>query len=128
MEEIKWLIKKKNIELNLVSEEMGIIKGKIVFVNSNVLDFRELVSEEHVDYRFQFMNGNNRLIYRWDNAPHHKEIASFPFHLHAPEGVRECDKVSLIEVVDIIKALMTKRGGLNKKVLYERSPQKDRRD
>lgn len=28
LEEIKWLIKKKNIELNLVSEEMGVIKGK----------------------------------------------------------------------------------------------------
>ena len=55
-----------------------------------------------------------KMIYRWDSAPHHKEIASFPFHLHTPEGVRECDKVNLIEVVDIIKAVMTKRG-LNKK-------------
>jgi len=109
LEEIAWLIKKKNIEFNLVSEEMGIIKGKIVFVNSNVLDFRELVSAEHTDYRFQFMNGNNRLIYRWDSAPHHKEITSFPFHLHTPEGVRECEKVNLIEVFEIIKALMLKR-------------------
>ncbi|HUV80163.1 MAG TPA: DUF6516 family protein [Candidatus Bathyarchaeia archaeon] len=98
LEEIAWLIKKKNIEFNLVSEEMGIIKGKIVFVNSNVLGFRELVSAEHTDYRFQFMNGYNRLIYRWDSAPHHKEITPFPFHLHAPEGVRECEKVNLIEV------------------------------
>ena len=107
LEEIAWLIKKKNIEFNLVSEEMGIIKGKIVFVNSNVLDFRELVSAEHTDYRFQFMNGNNRLIYRWDSAPHH--ITSFPFHLHTPEGVRECEKVNLIEVFEIVKALMLKR-------------------
>jgi len=109
LEEIAWLIKKKNIEFNLVSEEMGIIKGKIVFVNSNVLDFRELVSAEHTDYRFQFMNGNNRLIYRWDSAPHHKEITSFPFHLHTPEGVRECGKVNLIEVFEIVKVLMLKR-------------------
>lgn len=108
LEEIKWLIKKKTIEFNLVSEEMGIIKGKIVFVNNNGLDFRELVSEEHTDYRFHFMNGDNRLIYRWDSAPHHKEIASFPFHLHTPEGVMECDRVNLIEVIDIIKTLMLK--------------------
>ena len=110
LDEITWLIKKKTIEFNLVSEEMGIIKGKIVFVNNHDLDFRELVSEEHTDYRFQFMNGNNRLIERWDSAPHHKEIATFPFHLHTPEGVRECDKVNLIEVIDIIKALISKRG------------------
>jgi hypothetical protein len=108
LEEIKWLIKKKTIEFNLVSEEMGIIKGKVVFVNNNTLDFRELVSEEHTDYRFHFMDGNNKLIHRWDSAPHHKEIASFPFHLHTPQGVRECDKVNLIEIIDIIKTLMLK--------------------
>ncbi len=48
------------------------------------------------------MNGNNRLIKRWDRAPHHKDIPSFPFHLHTPEGVRTCDKVNLIEAIDII--------------------------
>ena len=109
IEEIKWLIKKKNIEFSLVSEEMGIIKGKIVFVDNYSLDFRELVSAEHTDYRFHFMNGNNRLIKRWDSAPHHKEITSFPFHLHTPEGVMECDKINLIEVIDIIKAAMSKK-------------------
>ena len=114
LEEIKWLIKKKTIEFNLVSEEMGIIKGKIVFVDNYALDFRELVLEEHTDYRFHFMNGNNRLITRWDSAPHHKEITTFPFHLHTPEGVRECDKVNLIEVVDIVKALISK-GGVERK-------------
>jgi len=109
LEEIKWLIKKKTVEFNLVSEEMGIVKGKIVFVNNYALDFRELVSEEHTDYRFHFMNGNNRLIKRWDSAPHHKEITTFPFHLHTPESVLECNKVNLIEVIDIAKALMPKR-------------------
>ncbi|MGB2842575.1 MAG: DUF6516 family protein [Halobacteriota archaeon] len=109
LEGCKWIIKKKSIEFSLVSEEMGIIKGKIVFINNNSLDFRELVSAEHTDYRFHFMNGNNSLIKRWDSAPHHKEIPSFPFHLHTPEGVRECDKVNLIEVIDIIKAAMSKK-------------------
>lgn len=103
------MIKKKNIEFSLVSEEMGIIKGKIVFVDNYSLDFRELVSAEHTDYRFHFMDGNNRLIKRWDSAPHHKEITSFPFHLHTPEGVMECDKINLIEVIDIIKAAMSKK-------------------
>lgn len=110
-EEIKWLIKKKNIEFSSVSEEMGIIKGKIVFVNNYSLDFRELVSLEHTHYRFHFMNENNKLIKRWDSAPHHKEITSFPFHLHTPEGVMECGKTNLIEVIDIIKAAMAKKRG-----------------
>ena len=33
---------------------------------------------------------------------------NFPFHLHTPDGVRECDKVNLIEAIDIIKTLMLK--------------------
>ena len=114
LEVIKWLIKKKMISFNLVSEEMGIIKGKIVFVNNYALDFRELVSMGHTDYRFHFMNGTNSLIMRWDSAPHHKEITTFPFHLHTPEGVMECDKVNLIEVIDIVKALMSKSGNERK--------------
>ena len=114
LEEIKWLIKKKTVEFNLVSEEMGIVKGKIVFVNNYALDFRELVSKEHTDYRFHFMNRTNSVIMRWDSAPHHKEITTFPFHLHTPEGVMACDKVNLIEVIDIVKALMSKSGNERK--------------
>ncbi len=72
------------------------------------LDFRELVSAEHIGYRFHFMNGDNRLIKRWDSAPHHKEIASFPFHLHTPEGVIKCDKVNLIEVIGSIETALSK--------------------
>jgi hypothetical protein len=34
--------------------------------------------------------------------------------LHTPKGVRECDKVNLIEVVDIVKALISK-GGVERK-------------
>ncbi|OEU49116.1 MAG: hypothetical protein BA871_03785 [Desulfuromonadales bacterium C00003096] len=109
LEEVKWLIKKKRVEFSLVSEEMGIIKGKIVFVDNYSLDFRELVSAEHTDYRFHFMDGDNRLIKRWDSAPHHKELASFPFHLHTPEGVSKYGKVNLIEVIDLIKAAMSKQ-------------------
>jgi len=51
----------------IISEEMGIIKGKIVFVNHYVLDFRELVSDEHPDYRFHFMNG--RVVNDFHDSP-----------------------------------------------------------
>jgi hypothetical protein len=28
------------------------------------------------------MDADNRLIFRYDNAPHHPEVASFPHHKH----------------------------------------------
>lgn len=33
-------------------------------------------------YSFHWQAVNGALIRRWDNAPHHREIASFPHHLH----------------------------------------------
>ena len=33
-------------------------------------------------YSFHWQAANGTLIRRWDNAPHHREIASFPHHFH----------------------------------------------
>ena len=33
-------------------------------------------------YSFHWQQGDGTLIKRWDNAPHHPEIASFPHHVH----------------------------------------------
>ncbi len=34
------------------------------------------------------------LIIRWDNAPHHREISSFPFHMHKKDGVYESKEMN----------------------------------
>ena len=33
-------------------------------------------------YSFHWQRPDGSLIRRWDNAPHHPEIASFPHHVH----------------------------------------------
>lgn len=33
-------------------------------------------------YRHHWQDGSGRLLKRWDNAPHHPEIETFPHHLH----------------------------------------------
>ena len=68
------LIKSESVEYELVSEEMGIIRGKVTFLDGTQLDFRELVTKQTIDYRFQYMDVNNVLITRWDTAPHHREM------------------------------------------------------
>ena len=49
---IQSIIKENNIEYRVVSPEMGIIKGKLVFIDNSMLDFRELIAENEHDYRF----------------------------------------------------------------------------
>jgi len=108
LEEIRVLVRTETTEFSIISSDMGIIKGRIVFIDGSVIDFRELVSEGEANYRFHYMDKDNRLIKRWDTAPHHRELTTFPFNLHTSDGVRECRKVTLINVLDQIKGKLIK--------------------
>ena len=102
LEAIKWIIIEQSINFDFVSDEMGIITGKLVFIDKSILDFMELVSVKGVEYRFQYMNQNKELICRWDSAPHHKEVPTFPYHLHTKKGVKESKKINFIDLLDIV--------------------------
>lgn len=106
--EIRWMIRSERVNYKILSAEMGIIKGEIVFVNGSVLTFRERVSPGISKYRFYFMNANKDLIYRWDTAPHYREIRTFPYHLHHPDGVKESEPVNLIQVLESVARLVAK--------------------
>ena len=58
-------------------------------------------------YRFHWQTETGKLIKRWDNAPHHPEIATFPDHLH--DG-RENNVISFkrISGLDILTGIIEK--------------------
>jgi|GEM_PF-337193 len=37
-------------------------------------------------YSFHWQDAQGKLVCRWDNAPHHKELANAPHHLHTTDG------------------------------------------
>ena len=43
------------------------------------------------------MDPANQLIARWDSAPHHREVATFPYHKHTPLGVEPCGPITAVE-------------------------------
>ena len=102
LEAIKWIIVEQSINFDFVSDEMGIITGKLIFIDKSILDFMELVSTKEAEYRFQYMDKDKELICRWDSAPHHKEVATFPYHLHTKKRVKESKKVNFIGILDIV--------------------------
>ena len=55
------------------------------------------------------MDERNNLISRWDNAPHHKELGTFPHHVHLPDVVKEDKPVKLIDVLDKIEGIVIDR-------------------
>jgi uncharacterized protein DUF6516 len=47
-------------------------------------------------YRFHLMDAGGSLLWRLDNAPHHREVATHPDHLHLPgEAVEEAAPITL---------------------------------
>lgn len=68
-----------------------IIKGEIIFKDGSKLSFLEYIVIENnelnrISCRFNYIDKNGNLIYRYDNAPHHPEIPTFPHHKHLSNG------------------------------------------
>lgn len=54
-------------------------------------------------YSFHWQDNQHQLIRRWDNSPHHKQIKTFPFHLHTPDSIEESRPMTLKKVLELIK-------------------------
>jgi hypothetical protein len=93
-----WAIERE-IDTNL---GIGFIKGHITFVDGSRLEFTEQLPIERRKFRLHYMDARNGLIVRWDSAPHHREMATFPFHRHTPGGVAEHGPINVIEALDTI--------------------------
>lgn len=103
LKELSPLIKTENISFDMVSAEMGIVKGRIIFLDGSTFDFREIVSHTDHDYRFHWMDRKNKLVLRWDSAPHHREILNFPFHKHEGKKIASSKELYLADALNHIK-------------------------
>lgn len=92
----------------LLGNHDGFIRVKCVLEGNTILEFAEYVQigatgriiRETYSYHWQTNAG--RLIKRWDNAPHHREIATFPDHLHDGGVVVESKPMTLAKVLKAV--------------------------
>ena len=73
-----------------VGYEEGYIRIKCSLANGDLLEFAEYVEVRKAEvytgtYSFHWQTSGKRLIKRWDNVRHHKELGAFPYHLHLPD-------------------------------------------
>ena len=54
--------------------------GGLVEIAERVLEMHETL--EATKYRHHWQSRTGQLIKRWDNAPHHPSVETFPHHLH----------------------------------------------
>jgi len=69
-------------------------------MNGSILYFFEFVEVQNdapvlVKYKYQWQSSEGKLLKRWDNAPHHKELDTFPDHVHDSNGVYPAPSMNL---------------------------------
>jgi hypothetical protein len=67
----------------------GLIRCRVSFWDGSFLDLYEVISTElgypvRVHYAYTYVR-NGKHVFRYDNAPHHPEIATYPHHKHIGE-------------------------------------------
>jgi len=65
----------------------GTFEGRLRFWDGSLLEFVETLVVRgflivKTDYAYHYQDSEDQIIFRYDNAPHHPEIATFPHHKH----------------------------------------------
>jgi hypothetical protein len=85
-------------------------------VDGSILEFMEYLQEEdRLKYRFHLMDKEGNIVFRYDNAPHHKDVSTFPHHKHHSDNVAESDDKGIMDVLDEIEILMSNAITANRK-------------
>jgi len=74
------------------SKKQVFIKGSLIFMDLSFLGFSIYVLQKGKKvifdkYRFQYMDYNKKVVFRYDNAPHYKNISTYPLHKHLQDGM-----------------------------------------
>ena len=88
-----------------IREREGYIRIKAQLFNSDVLEAFEFVTMINdnirvLTYRLQWQTADGQLKKRWDNAEHHREISTFPHHVHiGASGKVESSEAMSIQIM-----------------------------
>lgn len=87
-----------------LSPNTGYVEGEVLFVDGSRLVFFEFLRRmaaglDREKYRYHFMDAGNQLLFRYDNAPHHPRMATFPHHKHLPTGVTDSPAPRFAEIL-----------------------------
>jgi hypothetical protein len=102
------LIVDKKLDFKEFSSEEGMVRGSLLFLGGYVLDFMEYIQigKERPKYSFNFTDGKRVRIFRYDNAPHHRDIFTFPHHKHLGPGIQPSKEIGLAQVLSEIEKII----------------------
>lgn len=115
------IVQSFEVETEARADYIGFIKGIVYFQDGTILHIREFVDVElSIDrgkYSYQYMDQDDQLIFRYDNAPHHQKlnISTFPYHKHEQQenNIVLSDAPFLEEVCQEIEQIIKQKYGIS---------------
>ena len=75
------------------------LKCRAELVEGSTLHVNEFSIAGKNQYSYHWHDAQNHLLLRWDNAPHHSHLATFPHHRHEGGTVHESPRISISEAL-----------------------------
>ena len=79
--------------------------GEYYLLNGWKLHVWEHMTPRLQRYAYHVSNGS-QLVIRWDNAPHHRQISTFPNHKHFKDAILESRKVTIGENLEELEKMI----------------------
>lgn len=107
------VVTSQRVEFDEQDTYVAYLKGAIDLIDGSILFFAQYVRLEQrgsgrinrVKYRYHWQAPQGETRYRWDNARHHPDLATFPNHVHVGpnEAARESGPTDLWQVISQIE-------------------------
>lgn len=107
------IVKDIDILDEFITSVSGFLDCKVLMIDGSELYVTEYftihgnkIKRDKYSYHLQ---RNDDFIIRWDNAPHHKEVSTYPFHVHKGGEVHKSKEMKLEEVLEELSEIVVKR-------------------
>ncbi len=99
----------ESVEVFRYEEEESIsqLKARLRLFDGTMLCIREVRIKGVLEsYSYYWLRPDETAITGWDNAPHHREINSFPHHRHVGSHIEFSEERNLRDVLEFIREFM----------------------
>lgn len=90
---------------------IGFLEGTLTLLDGSILHFIEFVNVKvavnRYKYSYHYQDAAETLIFRYDMAPHHRDVTTFPHHKHLASGqVVDTLPPSLSDVLEEVERMV----------------------
>ncbi len=101
------IVAELRISKTLIEPDVEMIKANATLRDGSILYVSEATGEGWREYSYHWQI-KGKLVKRWDNAPHHKDLPNFPHHVHEGNQVMPSIDVNLTDILVHIEAEIKK--------------------